>query len=254
MGQSGQPDLSGATAVRIEFLVVDLMNRLLAARPGEVDQAIDASLAEIGRACSLDRTFVFRFDEATGYSNTHEWVAPGIKALKGEMHAISADLCPAWHAELLAGRVVEVSDRNLLPGNSPERALLERIGVHASLKVPMRDGDRLFGVIGYDCNDTDGHWSDACRSRPAPEAGSDAERAAGTCGRDFGDRSDRGLPQHQVALAVVSGSGGCRAAAARHPPAGAGRGRGSRNGQSGEGSAGAKSAGRRTGFAAAAQL
>ena len=67
--------------------VVELMNRLLDVTPATLDVEIDAVLATIGQAYGFDRTFVFRFDEAQGYVNTHEWVAPGVPPQKGKLSA-----------------------------------------------------------------------------------------------------------------------------------------------------------------------
>jgi PAS domain S-box-containing protein len=154
------PDQERAGPVRKEFLVVEQMNRLLAADADDIDAAFHETLAAIGRACGLDRTFVFRFDPERGYHNSHEWVAPGVPPLQRMHREDPADLCPAWHQALSAGDLVAVRDRDDLPPGSPERVFLETIGVWSSLKVPMRDGDRLFGVIGFDCSAADRVWAD----------------------------------------------------------------------------------------------
>ncbi|MBL9051593.1 MAG: PAS domain S-box protein [Tabrizicola sp.] len=160
MQERREPDPENKGPVRKEFLVVEQMNQLLAAGAGGIDAAFNATLAAIGEACGLDRTFVFRFDETIGYRNTHEWVAPGVTPMISRMQSDPPTLRPAWHRALLAGEIVAVRNREDLPEGSAERQFLEEIGVRSSLKVPMRDGDRLFGVIGFDCGSDDRIWAE----------------------------------------------------------------------------------------------
>lgn len=158
MRHVGQPDIVTAEPAGVEFRVVGLMNRLLDVTPATMDAEIDAALAAIGTAYSFDRTFIFRYDEQTGYSNTHEWVAPGVTALRPRMQNRPVELCPLWHAMLTEGRIVAVPDMDTAPDGSAERAFLTELGVQSSLKVPLLDGDRLIGVIGFDCSRAERSW------------------------------------------------------------------------------------------------
>jgi PAS domain S-box-containing protein len=150
MRHAGQPDIVTAEHARVEFRVVELMNRLLDVTPDTLDAEMNSVLAAIGKAYGFDRTFVFRFQEDRGYFNTHEWVGSGAKALKSAMEKPAPVSRPAWHARFLAGEIVAVTSRDDLPEGSPERKFLVQIGVHSTLMVPLMDGDRLFGVIGFD--------------------------------------------------------------------------------------------------------
>lgn len=139
-----------AEPARIEFRVVELMNRLLDVTPETLDAEIGSVLAALGQAGDFARCFVFRYDDAEGYSNTHEWVRPGVKALKAAMQGQPGALLPSWHAMFAAGQTVVVADVDALPSGSAERRFLERIEVRSSLMVPLMDGARLFGLIGFD--------------------------------------------------------------------------------------------------------
>ena len=158
MRHVGKPDAVSSQPARVEFRVVELMNRLLDVTPATMDAEIDAVLAFIGMAYSFDRTFIFRFDEQTGYSNTHEWVAAGITSVKSSMQNLPVEAYPHWHEMLKAGHIVRVPDLDAAPDGSQERALLAELGVQSSLKVPLLDGDRLFGVIGFDSPCPDQTW------------------------------------------------------------------------------------------------
>ena len=121
MGRRKQPDLTAARPARIELLVIDLMNRLLAPGPGGLDRALDDVLGRIGAAFGLDRTFLFRNRPDGTHYNSHEWVAPGVAPLKAEMQALAPAVRANWHAAFAAGRQVRIANRNDLPPDMPER-------------------------------------------------------------------------------------------------------------------------------------
>ncbi len=136
------------------------MNRLLDVTPDTIDHEIAALLATLGESYGLARTFLFRYSDETGYANTHEWVAPGNRTLLPLMQAGGKIARHDWHQAFLEGRVVAVLDRDDLPFGSSERQFLTDIDVQSSLMVPMCDGERLFGVIGFDCRRADRHWQE----------------------------------------------------------------------------------------------
>ena len=158
MRHAGQPDPVTAQPARVEYRVVELMNRLLDVTPDSIDAEIDAVLATLGQTYGFARTFLFRYRPATGYTNTHEWVASGVKPLKPLMQGEPQVVRPAWHQAFIAGQTVAVPDRDALPKDSPEFRFLAEIGVHSSLMVPLCDGNRLFAVIGFDCGRRDRVW------------------------------------------------------------------------------------------------
>ncbi|MDP3195768.1 PAS domain-containing protein [Tabrizicola sp.] len=160
MGHAGQPDTGTAQPARVELRVVELMNRLLDVTPDTIESEIDAVLAALGEGYGFARTFLFRYAAETGYRNTHEWVAPGVQPLKPVMQGGPQVVRPAWHQAFQDGRIVAVLDRSELPDGSPEHQFLTDIGVSSSLMVPLCDGNRLFGVIGFDCCRPDRHWHD----------------------------------------------------------------------------------------------
>jgi PAS domain S-box-containing protein len=160
MGHAGQPDTGTAQPARVELRVVELMNRLLDVTPDTIDSEIHAVLTSLGEGYGFARTFLFRYDSVIGYRNTHEWVAPGVRPLRPVMQSDAPVLRPAWHQAFAEGRIVAVLDRDELPVGSPERQFLTDIAVYSTLMVPLCDGDRLFGVIGFDCCRPDRHWQE----------------------------------------------------------------------------------------------
>ena len=158
MGHAGQPDPVTAQPARVEFRVVELMNRLLDVAPATIDSEIQAVLTTVGETYGFARTFLFSYASGSGYRNTHEWVGAGVAAMKPVMQGQPQVVRPVWHKAFVEGRTVAVLDRSDLPEGSAEREFLTENGIHSTLMVPLCDGDRLFGVIGFDCSRSDRHW------------------------------------------------------------------------------------------------
>ncbi|MCX7288981.1 MAG: PAS domain-containing protein [Rhodobacterales bacterium] len=160
MGRTGPLDAAQPRPVRVEFMVIDLMNRLLDPGPGGVDAALDDVLARLGQGCGLDRTFLFRDRRDGTQFNSHEWVGPGVEALKGRMQNFIPTGFATWEAAFNARQKVRIHNRNDLPDGMPERRFLEDIGVWSSLMLPLYNGDRRLGILGYDSRTPDRIWAE----------------------------------------------------------------------------------------------
>lgn len=160
MGRSKSVDVLNARPARIELLVVDLMNELLSLDRGQIDAGLQRVLERISRAYNFDRSFLFLCRPDGTQYNSHEWVAPGIPPLKPAMQTVQPAERPLWHKAFDAGEIVAVRDVADLPPGSAERSFLDGIGVQASLMVPLMDGARLFGVIGYDSQTAKRPWAE----------------------------------------------------------------------------------------------
>ncbi|MCU0901953.1 MAG: PAS domain S-box protein, partial [Cypionkella sp.] len=145
---------------QIELLVIDLINGLLAPGNGGIDVALNEALARLGQACGLDRTFVFRTRPDGMHYNSHEWVAPGVTALKDRMQWMDPAAHPTWHSAFARGEAVVIADRDDLPATLPERAFLQSAGIRSSLMLPLRDGDRLLGIVGFDSEAAQRRWGE----------------------------------------------------------------------------------------------
>ncbi|MBA3908801.1 MAG: hypothetical protein C0524_02725 [Rhodobacter sp.] len=160
MGRTGQLDATAPRPQRIEGLFIDLLPRLLDPGPEGIDAALDDALAHLGVAFGLDRSFLFRIRPDGSHYNSHEWVATGVAALKDVMQALLPAALETWRRAFQAGETVAVTNRADLPQGMPERQFLDRIGVESSYMLPLRDGDRLLGVIGFDSQTPDRVWGE----------------------------------------------------------------------------------------------
>jgi PAS domain S-box-containing protein len=164
MGRTGTLSMRNARPVRIELLVIELMNLLLEARPEALDRTLDEVLARLGEARALDRVFLFTPRPDGTHENTHEWTAPGVEPVRLLIPVIGPTEHRVWREAFAAGHLVSVTSADLIPQGQPERVFLERIGVTASLMLPLRNRDDLVGIFGFDSETPGGRaWDDTDR-------------------------------------------------------------------------------------------
>ncbi|NBB97922.1 MAG: PAS domain-containing protein [Alphaproteobacteria bacterium] len=147
-----QDDARGALSrlTEAQALVVDLINEMLQARFDRIDRTIDKALAELGKFCGSDRTYLFVENDARTISNTHEWCADGIAPMKDELQNVPRDMADLWWALFDTHGHVYIEDVAALETQSELREILEMQGIISLLAVPLRIDGRAVGFMGYD--------------------------------------------------------------------------------------------------------
>ncbi|AHF91831.1 phytochrome sensor protein [Opitutaceae bacterium TAV5] len=116
-----------------------------------VDEAVNRLLGALGRAHRADRAWVIRYSpKLTHFSNSHEWVRPGVRRFVKELQDIPVAMLGPLHREILAGRDVFYDTRSMPPGTAALRAELKRQGSRTVLCIPLRSRRQLVGFAGYD--------------------------------------------------------------------------------------------------------
>lgn len=119
----------------------------------EFDQAVDQSLAALGKLFGVDRSYLFRFSpDLSLINNTHEWCAPGITAERdNEQNLPAADL-PWWMERIQTMQPLQILDVNALPSEaSAEKERFQRQNIRSMICVPFSDHHgKLSGFIGFD--------------------------------------------------------------------------------------------------------
>lgn len=133
----------------LQSVLVEITMRFVeASGENDIDDAVNWSLARLGRAIDVDGCALYRFDRAGDcYSHRHEWNALGVKPLPSPMQRIArADLAPA-HARFLRGESFQFSHLHELP---PEMAGLGHLltgHFESVLALPLEIGGHLLGFI-----------------------------------------------------------------------------------------------------------
>lgn len=133
----------------VQALVVELIHRLLSAENASVDDAINDCLSRLGSFNTRDRAYVF-VSQGDFTSNTHEWCAPGVDPVIEQLQNLPNEEFAGFMGPLSRNEAMLIPDIADLPESSPEYDLLSAQGIRSLLMVPMLDGGRFFGMVGFD--------------------------------------------------------------------------------------------------------
>ncbi len=127
----------------------------------EMDEALDESLADLGRLTGARRTCVHAFDDDLAtMSHTHEWLRDGEPPLPQGVWGFPTDSIPWWMQTLSNGDAIDMPDVDNLPAEAHgEREMLRACGVKSVLALPFSVADELGGYIGIDDPESAGEWS-----------------------------------------------------------------------------------------------
>ncbi len=147
---------------RFEFerIVSTISSRFINA--SDIDNTINTSLADIGRACGVSRTYLFLFhqDEA-GMDNTHEWCAEGVSPQIDNLQNLPCEMLPWWMSKLRNEGVIHIRDVSKMPTEAKaEKEILKNQDIKSLLVLPIYVRRELAGFIGFDNVMETGEWHD----------------------------------------------------------------------------------------------
>ncbi len=144
---------------RIKFLdsfkelILNLSTSFINVRLNDIDDQIVHSLKSIGEFIDADRSYVILFDddEMKHMSNTHEWVADGIRSVIDELQEIETAKHPWWMDNLLKNKAILIPDvEDLPPEANSERVVFTKQDIRSLFAVPLFFDYRLIGFLGFD--------------------------------------------------------------------------------------------------------
>ncbi len=115
----------------------------------DFDNAIRASLADIGKLSGACRVSLFQYSENAGtMDNSYEWCQKGVMS---EIRQIQTAMFPWWIKNLRADTVLYLPDVSQMPPEAaPEKEFLERHGVQSTLALPLYIEEKLLGFVRLD--------------------------------------------------------------------------------------------------------
>jgi PAS domain S-box-containing protein len=136
--------------VSLENIIANASRRFL--RLTELDNSINACLADIGRLCAAGRAYLFQFtSDRAAMNNTHEWCAPGVKPEIENLQGLPLAMFPWWMKLLAAGENIHVKNVAELTSEArAEKEILEAQHIKSVLVVPFLIENRLAGFLGFD--------------------------------------------------------------------------------------------------------
>lgn len=145
---------------RLEFesTVTNISSRFISSK--QLDDAIQASLKEIGEFTGAGRSYFFQLREDRRHvDNTHEWCADGVKKHAHLFNNMDKMDFPLFQQKLESGELVHIPDVDAVEAQG-ERRLLETLGVKSLLAVPVIVGGETHGFVGLDDVESSGEWRD----------------------------------------------------------------------------------------------
>ncbi len=142
----------------LEKVIADISSRFVGVY--DMDEAIDATLEDMGTMSGAGRAYIFFMSEdGTTMDNTNEWCAEGISSKKDTLKGVPSSIFPWINARLRRGEVVHVPDVAKLPSKAiEEKRALEEHGVKSILALPLMVHGTLAGSIGLDNLNEGGEW------------------------------------------------------------------------------------------------
>ena len=157
-----QAELQLVARERLERELVALTTAFVGSTDEQFSDLIQTALAKVGELTGADRAYLFQVDSGTDcFSNSHEWVAPGIEAMISSLQGIpTEDFGPgrgllAAAKPVVVPRVTELGEewRTL-------RKELEREQIQSLILVPLIDEQCLVGFVGLDAVRQQREWTE----------------------------------------------------------------------------------------------
>jgi len=147
----------------LQRLMVEASRMLFEADETDIDNVLSRTLERIGSWCRADRAYLIWFTpDLAFYSNTHEWVAPGISSEMNNLQQVPSTTIPVLLEKL------KRKERGVLPSVAAldeswaaEKAVFGEEDIQSLLALPIFSNDRLVGLIGFDSVRQTRDWSEA---------------------------------------------------------------------------------------------
>ncbi|HEX9981648.1 MAG TPA: PAS domain-containing protein [Thermoanaerobaculia bacterium] len=145
-----------------ERLVGSISSDLMKAPAAAIDEVITDVLGRIGRFTRSDRSYIFLISpDGSTISNTHEWRAENIPAMRPTLQGVPAHRFAWWLEQLRAFRTIHSNVDDLPPEAAVEQASLRELQIRSVLDLPLSAGSHLIGFIGFDSVREPARWSEA---------------------------------------------------------------------------------------------
>jgi len=134
--------------------LLDLTKGFLNTSLVDFDTVVEAMLGKAGEFSKVDRVYVFKHNHLRRVtSNSHEWCKEGITPEKENLQEIPfdffSDMLDAWEK----GEMVHIPSVTQMPEEHAMRAILINQGIQSLILIPLNQGEKNIGFIGFDVVD-----------------------------------------------------------------------------------------------------
>ena len=128
-----------------------------------LSQAIETSLAEIGKHIGASHTYTFEQNlDGKTFGITHEWHNKGEIPVTDKMQNLSIELFNPWLELCYGGNFVCTSDINTMSSSlSPDIVnLIASLGVKSILNMPLLSNGVIYGSVSFDDCNKNREWTE----------------------------------------------------------------------------------------------
>lgn len=147
---------------QFEKIIARISSSFVSADPGDLDEAIVASLKLTSQFFDADRSYVFRINQDGMTAKiTHEWEEPGVASIAHKYQRIDMhDLAGMGGFIDRSLDYIHIPDINNYPAELESvRYILAAGDVRSVLVLPLVFENRLIGCFGYDCLTHSRSWT-----------------------------------------------------------------------------------------------
>ncbi len=143
---------------RFQQLMLDLASSFIELHTDNLDAALEKALGDMARLVGADRACILVYRHNTGLGAiSHEWCAPGIAPLIGQVQRMVLADCDAWMQPHARGEPICINDVALLPDGELKR-MLEPLDFQGVLALPLMDNGACLGCVGFDAVTQPGNY------------------------------------------------------------------------------------------------
>lgn len=135
--------------IDVEELLVNISTRFINLPPEAMEEEFLQVLERVARFLGSDRIYIYQFSEGSKFiSMTHEWCDAELPSLQGDRQNLLVE-DHRWFVDTIIKREnIAVSRIQDLP-SANFRTFLMKNGIRSLLVVPLVDGGRVIGAIGF---------------------------------------------------------------------------------------------------------
>lgn len=146
---------------KLHQLIVEFSSKLVQSKPDEITENINQTLQKLGEYAQVDRVYIFEYNEAKDtVSNTYEWCSEGTSPEIENLQDVPFEFVPRWKVKFSRKEHVYIPLVSEIDNQyHVEKAILEPQGILSLLAIPMFNGVKLVGFIGFDSVKSIREWS-----------------------------------------------------------------------------------------------
>lgn len=152
----------GGNRDELTGLILRLSHEFIRVDQSGIEDAICASLETLGRYVGASSCYLFEFDaQLTTASKRYEWCATEVPSTMSVFTGVTRQSMKTLFPRAAAGETVRVDSLDQLGEDAqPERDILSEHAIGAFIFVPLKVGDRVIGLVGFDQHDGGREWTD----------------------------------------------------------------------------------------------